>query len=226
MPTIEANLKSIARRIEYAAARAGRNSRGIRVVAVSKNQDLDRIREVASCGLKVFGENKAQEFAEKQAAQPDWEWHFIGHLQGNKVGLVTGRAALIHSVDSLRLAGRISEKAREAGIIQEVLVQVNVSGEESKFGILPSSAGETCREITRMPGLALRGLMTMAPLSAEPEDARPVFRSLRLLKDEVEALCPGARLDWLSMGMTGDFEVAVEEGANLLRIGTAIFGVK
>ncbi len=224
MPTIEANLKEIEKRIEGAAVRSGRDWKGIRLVVVSKNQDLERIREAASHGVRAFGENKAQEFAEKQAAEPNWEWHFIGHLQSNKVGLVTGRATLIHSVDSLKLAVRISEKACEAGIIQEVLLQVNISGEESKFGMLPEMAGEACREICRMPGIALRGLMTMAPLVASPEDTRTVFRDLRLLRDKLQGECPEARLDWLSMGMTGDFEIAVEEGANLLRIGTAIFG--
>ncbi len=224
MPTIEANLKEIESRIAAVAERSGRNAGDIRLVVVSKNQSLERIRQAAAAGGRIFGENKAQEFARKQASEPGWEWHFIGHLQTNKVGLVTGRAALIHSVDSVRLAGRISEKAVEAGIIQEVLVQVNVSGEESKFGFAVQEARETCEEISEMPGISLRGLMTMAPLMAGPEAARQAFRDLRLLRDELARRCPEARLDWLSMGMTGDWEIAVEEGANLLRLGTAIFG--
>ena len=224
MPAIEANLKDIWRRIGAAAQRAGRDIRDIRLVVVSKNQPLERIREAAVGGAAIFGENKAQEFAEKREREPGLEWHFIGHLQTNKVGLVTGRAALVHSVDSVRLAAKISERALEAGIIQNVLMQVNVSGEESKYGVAQLEAGLACKEIGKMQGIALRGLMTMAPLEPEPELARPVFRGLRLLKDELKKECPDAQLDWLSMGMTGDFEVAVEEGGNLLRIGTAVFG--
>ncbi len=224
MPSIEDNLKEIGRRIEAAAAGVGRDPREIRLVVVSKNQAIERIVEAALGGAEIFGENKAQEFAEKQARRPELKWHFIGHLQSNKVGLVTGRAALIHSVDSERLASKISEKAWEAGIIQDVLVQVNVSGEESKYGLSPADARRVCCEIQGMPGIALRGLMTIAPLVEEAEKARPVFRGLRMLRDELREKFPEARLDWLSMGMTGDFEVAVEEGATLLRIGTAIFG--
>ncbi len=226
MFSIEDNLKVMQSRIESAAERSGRDPRDVRLVVVSKNQSLESIRQAVRAGAGLFGENKAQEFAEKQAAEPRLEWHFIGHLQTNKVGLVTGRAALIHSVDSVRLAGKISERAREAGIIQEVLMQINVSGEDSKFGLAAKEATEACREIARMPGISLRGLMTMAPLADEPEAARPAFRGLRLLRDELAGRCPEARLDWLSMGMTGDWEVAVEEGANLLRLGTAIFGAR
>jgi len=224
MPSIEANLKDIWRRIDAAAQRAGRDPGQIRLVVVSKNQAMERIREAAFGGAAIFGENKAQEFAEKQQREPGLEWHFVGHLQTNKVGLITGRAALIHSVDSVRLATKISERAREAGIIQKVLVQVNISGEESKYGLEHGEAEQACREIGEMPGIALHGLMTIAPLAVGPEIARPVFRGLRLLRDQLRKECPDARLEWLSMGMTGDFEVAVEEGANLLRIGTAIFG--
>ncbi len=224
MPSIEVNLKDIWSRIDGAAKRAGRDSTKIRLVVVSKNQPLERIREAAAHGATIFGENKAQEFVEKQERELGLEWHFIGHLQTNKAGLVTGRAALIHSVDSLRLANKISERALEAGIIQKVLIQVNVSGEKSKYGMEYAEVGQACREMAAMPGIALRGLMTMAPLAVEPELARPVFRGLRMLRDKLQEECGKQRLDWLSMGMTGDFEVAVEEGANLLRIGTAVFG--
>ncbi len=223
MTCIAENLRTVQQRIESAAKRAGRDASDIRLVVVSKNRTIETIREAMHAGATRFGENRAQEFARKQQEEPGLEWHFVGHLQTNKVGLVAGKVALIHSVDSLRLAECISVRAQEADIIQEVLVQVNVSGEESKYGLAEAEAVHACREMSEMPGIAVCGLMTMAPLTEEPEEARPVFRAARLLRDEMQRACPKAHLRWLSMGMSGDFEVAVEEGANLLRIGTAVF---
>jgi pyridoxal phosphate enzyme (YggS family) len=180
--------------------------------------------KLARAGQTAFGENRAQELRDKMLAiDAELEWHFIGHLQRNKVNMVVGKVALIHSLDSERLAQAIDSRAKAQGIIQEVLIQVNVSREESKFGIREKDAGRLLEAALSLSGLRVRGLMTMAPFVDDEEGARPFFIRLRELRDEFEAAYSEAELELLSMGMTQDFEVAVEEGANLVRIGTAIF---
>ncbi|MHB8781119.1 MAG: YggS family pyridoxal phosphate-dependent enzyme [Candidatus Geothermincolia bacterium] len=217
-------LRAVEERIAAAAARAKRDVSDVRLIAVSKNQTVERMREAMECGITSFGENRAREFADKyEELGAGLQWHFIGHLQTNKVQLVVGRAGLIHGVDSWRLARLLSDRAISVGIIQDILLQVNVSGEESKSGFGPDELASGIGMIAGMRGLRLKGLMTIAPLAAAGEAARPFFSSLRRLRDGMEKEL-GMELDSLSMGMTGDYEVAIEEGATLVRIGTGIFG--
>jgi pyridoxal phosphate enzyme (YggS family) len=221
---MQKNLEEVNERIAAAAKRAGRDPADIKLVAVSKGRDPGRITELARVGQSVFGENRAQELRDKlQRIEGELEWHFIGHLQRNKVNMVVGKVALIHSLDSERLAEAIDHRATALGIRQEVLIQVNVSREESKYGVDEKGTGRLLQTALSLPGLKVKGLMTMAPFVEEKEGARPFFIRLRELRDELNAADSETSLDLLSMGMTQDYEVAVEEGANIVRIGTAIF---
>lgn len=221
---ISENLRSVRERIARAAASAGRETGSVKLVAVSKGRSLDAMREAMRAGQLVFGENRAQELREKALLLGEGiEWHFVGHLQRNKVNMVVGRAALIHSLDSPRLAAAISSRAEALDMMQEVLLQVNVSREEGKFGVEAEAAEGLLREVISLPGLRVRGLMTIAPEWAVGEKARPYFRALRELRDALQGAFPQSDLAFLSMGMTQDFEVAVEEGADIVRVGTAIF---
>lgn len=212
-------------RVATAAGRAGRDPSEISVVAVSKKHPVASIREVAAAGATAFGENYAQDLVAK-AGELDGvgiDWHFIGQLQRNKARHVVGVARLIHAVDSARLAREIDKRAAAAGVVQEVLVAVSLAGEEHKSGVREDQVAELLDALAALPALRCRGLMTMPPLAENPEDSRPYYRRLRELRDRLAA--SGATgLDELSMGTTGDFEVAVEEGATLVRVGTAIFG--
>ncbi len=211
-------------RIAAAARRAGRDPAAVRLVAVTKTVDLDRIRQALAAGHRLFGENYLQEAARKVSALgPGVSWHFVGHLQSNKAKGAVTLFDLIHSVDRLKLADAVNEAAAKNGKVQDVLLQVNLAGETSKFGAAPDAVPDLVRGIARLPHLSLRGLMTMPPYFPDPEAARPFFRALRELRDRLEREGCGP-LPELSMGMTGDFEVAVEEGATLVRVGTAIFG--
>jgi pyridoxal phosphate enzyme (YggS family) len=215
--------EAVIERVAAAAERAGRGRGDVKIVAVSKTFPLDAIRDAVEAGIRVFGENRAQEFAQKAASlDRDVEWHFVGHLQTNKVRLIVGLAALIHSVDRPGLAEAISRRAEQIGVIQRVLIEVNVSGEVSKHGIEPARAEHLVAEAQGLPGIEAAGLMTIAPFSADPEDARPYFRELRELRDSIALQHPG--VVELSMGMSGDLEVGVEEGATIVRVGRAIFG--
>lgn len=221
---IAENLQVVRERIAAAATRAGRDRGSVKLVAVSKGRSPEVIREAMLAGQRVFGENRAQELRDKALLLgEDVEWHFIGHLQRNKVNMVVGKVALIHSLDSWKLAAAISSRALALGTVQDVLLQVNVTGEESKFGAEKSEVVVLLGEILTLPGLRVRGLMTMAPAWAEGEKSRPFFRELRELRDTLRERYPHADLSILSMGMTQDFEVAVEEGADIVRVGTAIF---
>ena len=221
--SIAENMESIWQRIGRAAARAGSDARDITLVAVSKNRSMEEIREAAEAGQKVFGENRAQEFRDKLAGLgTDLEWHFIGHLQRNKVNMVVGKADLIHSVDSSRLLESVALRAQELGIVQPILLQVNVSGEESKYGMAEEETATLLESALALPAVRVSGLMTIAPL-AGAEQTRACFRRLRELRDSLTRDRPPQDLGILSMGMTQDFEVALEEGANMVRIGTAIF---
>jgi PLP dependent protein len=220
---IAVRLAGIRARIERAAVRAGRAPGEVGLVAVSKTRPADAVVAAIAAGVTDVGENYAQELVAKHAAvSAPVRWHFIGQLQTNKVKLVIGRVALIHAVDSRALLDAIARRALAAGIVQPVLLAVSAAGEARKSGVDPGAVAELAAVAAGLPGVRLEGLMTMPPDAADPEVARPFFRRLRELRDRLAtAACP---LPILSMGMSGDFEVAVEEGATLVRIGTSIFG--
>lgn len=223
---LAANYAAVMDRANAAAERAGRLPGSWRLVAVTKTVDAETARAI--CGLRPsdLGENRVQDLVEKAVALAGSEirWHLIGHLQTNKVKKVVGAVSLIHSVDSLRLAEEIERVAAGKGLAQEVLLEVNVSGEESKFGLGPGEVAELAAAIADMEHVKLVGLMTMAPIVDDPEKTRPVFAGLRELADAVAANGLFARMPYeLSMGMTQDFEVAIEEGATLVRVGSALF---
>lgn len=213
--------------LERSAAEADRSPDSLRLVAVTKSVSADRVREAHGLGIRVVGENRVQDALAKQAQLSDLalEWHLIGHLQTNKVKQAVGNFALIHSVDSLRLLEAIDAQARALGIRQDILLQVNVAREGTKFGFSPEEVPAALEEALALRGVAVRGLMAIAPRAADPEAVRPVFRSLRQLRETCQALA-GDRADLveLSMGMSADFRIAVAEGATLVRIGTGIFG--
>ncbi len=215
------NLQGVRERIARAASRVGRSPDEVTLVVVTKTWPTEVVREAIAAGAEHIGENYVQEAREKRAQIPDpVTWHLIGHLQSNKAGQAAALFDIIHTVDSLHLAERLSRHAVAAGRNLEVLVEVNISGEASKFGVAPEEAGALMDALGALPGIRPSGLMGMPPFSADPEEARPYFRRLRALW---EALPPAYRRH-LSMGMSGDFEVAVEEGATLVRVGSAIFG--
>lgn len=223
--SVAANLHRVRERIKAAACRAGRRPEEIKLVAVTKTIPSQIIKEAIACGVSMLGENRVQELLQKYPEfPPGLEWHLIGHLQRNKVKKIIGKAALIHSLDSWRLAEEISRAALEQNTMAGVLVQVNVAGETTKYGLLPSEVPDFVDAAADLPGLAVRGLMTIAPWTSNAEEVRPVFRHLKELAGRLQNNTAGAVMEYLSMGMSGDFEVAVEEGANILRIGTAIFG--
>jgi len=219
------NLRRVCQKIAKAAARAGRSPGGVKLVAVTKTVAPEKILPVLDEGIYDLGENRAQELLKKSPhLPPEINWHFIGHLQTNKVRKIITMVKLFHSLDRWPLAVEMDKRARQNNITASVLLQVNVSGEKTKFGLEPKEVKDFAVEVARLPGIKVCGLMTMAPYTDDPEEVRPVFRSLRLLADKVRGKIPGVYMDLLSMGMSNDFEVAVEEGANIVRIGTAIFG--
>ena len=218
MSAVADNINLIHQQIRAAAARVGRSPDDITLIAVSKAIEPERVEEALSAGQVVFGENKVQEARAKIPLLPGRaRWHMIGHLQTNKVRDAVALFDIIHSVDSVKLAEDVNKWAERGGKTQTVLLEVNVSGEASKFGLKPEDLQSTVAEIHRLPRLDVRGLMTIAPFVEEAEKARPYFRRLRELGEELG-------LRELSMGMSHDFEVAIEEGATMVRIGTAIFG--
>lgn len=225
MRNLEDILADVRDRIAAAAVRAGRSGDSVGIVAVTKTHGPETVEEAWRAGLCTVGENKVQEAAWKKPQCPSGpEWHLIGHLQSNKVRHALALFDCIHSVDSEKLADRINAVAEETGARPRILLEVNVSGEKSKSGMKPEEAPAAVAHIlSECPRLTLEGFMTMAPFSENPEDARPYFRKLRLLRDSLEKET-GASLPVLSMGMSGDFEVAVEEGATLVRLGTVLFG--
>ena len=209
-------------RLAAACERAGRDPKEVRLVAVTKTMPAERVKEGVAAGLDLFGENYIQEAQDKiQAVGPGVSWHFIGRLQSNKAKYAVKLFDLIHSVDNLKLAREIAKRAQGVGRIQPVLVQVNIAEEETKGGVSLDQARELVDQVGELEGLELAGLMTMPPFFDQPERARPFFAALRELKEKI-----GPPLKELSMGMSGDFEVAVEEGATLVRIGTSIFGAR
>jgi pyridoxal phosphate enzyme (YggS family) len=224
MDQIRRNLEKVKRRLDDAARRAGRDPADIQLVAVTKTVGLERLKEAVATGLTLFGENYVQEAKTKIASLgPGLTWHFIGHLQSNKAKAAVELFDLIHSVDRLSLAQALEQAAARRDKLQKILLQVNLAGEASKSGTAPEHAQDLLREISKMPHLRVLGLMTMPPWFDDPERVRPYFRALRELRDRLRGLHL-ADLPELSMGMTGDFEAAISEGATLVRIGTAIFG--
>lgn len=224
MAAVASRYEAVRRQVADAADIAGRDPADVMIVGVTKTVGVEDVRAALLAGISDFGENRVQEFLGKHGLFPDARWHFIGTLQTNKVKDVVGRAFLIHSVDSLRLLEEISRRAEQADVVQPVLLQVNVSGEESKHGFECLDVREAVIEASHMPHVVLRGLMTMAPLG-RPQDARWVFRELRELRDSLQGMpLNGVELTELSMGMSNDFRVAVEEGSTIVRVGRAIFG--
>jgi len=218
------NLNSIQQRIRAGCERAGRAPDSVTLLAVSKTHPPETIGEAADCGQLLFGENKIQEAKAKIPLCPGkCRWHFIGHLQSNKVRDGVELFEMIQGVDSLALAREISKRCEQASKRMPILLEVNVAGEASKFGYKPEQLLAELNELNALPKIEIHGLMTIPPYTTDPEKARPYFRRLRELKERAEAVL-GAPLPHLSMGMSGDFEVAIEEGATMVRVGTALFG--
>jgi pyridoxal phosphate enzyme (YggS family) len=221
--TIADRWLAVRARVDEACVRAARDPKTVTIVAVSKTHPTSSVREAAAAGATDFGENYAQELVSKRAELPDLRWHFIGRLQRNKAKLVAGQVALVHAVDTVELAQELAKRA--AGVTQPILLSVNVGGEETKGGVATAAAITLARDLAAVPGIRLDGLMTMPPPSDDPEASRPAFEALRVLRDQIQDAL-GQPLPVLSMGMSGDFEVAIACGATHVRIGTAIFGAR
>jgi PLP dependent protein len=225
---LQANLDAIRRQIAETCRRCGRDPASVGLVAVSKRQPAAAVLEAAAAGQRMFGENYVQELLAKQQEVPAaLDWHFIGALQSNKVKYLQGKVGLIHSVDRLGLAEEISRQWGKAGGCAEILIEVHLGEEASKAGVAPGELEALVRRIAPLPHLRIRGLMALPPYLEDPEAVRPYFRRLRQLAEELNALnLPGVAMEELSMGMSHDFAVAIEEGATLVRVGTAIFGAR
>ena len=220
-------LRQVKNRIDTAAGGCGRDPETIRLVAVSKTVAAEQVKEAIEAGVTILGENYVQEAREKIQRLSSYpvSWHYIGHLQTNKAKYAVKLFDLIHSVDSLKLAQELNKQAKKNDKIQLILIQVNVAEEISKSGVSVEHATKLIKDIGQLPNLAIKGLMTMPPYFNAPEKVRPYFNALRKLRDQIRSeSIPHVSMDELSMGMTGDFEVAIQEGATLVRIGTAIFG--
>lgn len=221
--SVAARLAAVHERVHAAAGRAGRDASEVTVIAVAKTFPADAVLEAIEAGATDIGENRAQELRDKMAAIGERaRWHFVGPLQSNKVRNIVGRVALIHSVDRYGLGEAIARRAAAVGRGQDVLIEVNLAGEATKAGVEPPRAAALAAEIQELDGIEVRGLMAIPPASADPEGTRPYFKELASLRDEVQRSVPSAT--GLSMGMTRDFEVAIEEGATWVRVGEAIFG--
>ena len=226
MSMVVENLAEVEKHVCEACERAGRSRDEVTLIAVSKTKPVSMIEELLPGGTRDFGENKVQELTEKYEVLPkEIRWHLIGHLQRNKVKYIVDKAYLIHSVDSLRLAETISEEGVKKGVTVPVLIEVNVAGEESKFGVSSEETEELVRAIAKLPAIQVKGLMTIAPYVENPEDNRVHFSKLKQLSVDIRNKnIDNVSMDVLSMGMTGDYQVAIEEGATMVRVGTGIFG--
>ena len=226
MPDLQENLNQVETNICAACKKAGRKRSEVTLIAVSKTKPVAMLQTVYDLGAREFGENKVQEMCEKMDVLPDdIHWHMIGHLQTNKVKYIVGKTALIHSVDSLHLAKEIEKQAAKQDVTVSILVEVNIAEEESKFGIHKEETLALIRAISELPHIRIQGLMTIAPFVEDPEDNRGYFRQIRQLSVDINAQnIDNVRMDVLSMGMTGDYMVAIEEGATMVRVGTGIFG--
>ena len=229
MGAVAENFRAVLEKVEAAAKRAGRGPDSVRLVTVSKTVPVERIRAAVEAGARILGENRVQEALSKMetadfSGLPSPEWHLIGTLQKNKARHAVGVFSLIHSIDSIELAKEVGRQAVKKGLRQKVLIEVNIAGEATKHGIRPEEALAVAKEISLIPGVELRGLMCVPPFTDNPEDSRPHFVRLRELLADINRA--GIPANELSMGMTQDYEVAVEEGATLVRVGTAIFGAR
>ena len=222
---IEEKLIQVIENIKSACQRSGRDLSEVTLIAVSKTKPIEDLKEAYDAGIRVFGENKVQELEQKiPAFSDDVSWHMIGHLQRNKVKYLIGKVTLIHSVDSLRLAEEISRLSLKANVETDILIEIN-DGEESKFGVSISDAETLIREVAKLPAIHICGLMTIAPYVVDSEENRDFFRKIKDLSVDIAAKnIDNVSMDVLSMGMTGDYEVAIEEGATMVRVGTGIFG--
>ena len=223
---IQENIKHVEENIKKACEKVGRDVNEVTLIAVSKTKPYTAIEEALPTGVKDYGENKVQELCDKYEILPkDIKWHMIGHLQRNKVKYLVGKASLIHSVDSIRLAEQIEKEYAKADEIANILIEVNMAQEESKFGITSEETEQLVREIAKFPHIRIKGLMTIAPYTDNPESNRVYFRNMKKLSVDIENKnIDNVSMSVLSMGMTGDYQVAVEEGATLVRVGPGIFG--
>ena len=226
--TIREHLQEIRIQMEESCRKAGRDPKEVTLIAVSKTKPVAMLKEAYEAGARDFGENKVQEIVEKYLQLPDSvRWHMIGHLQTNKVRQVVGKAALIHSVDSFHLAKEIDKESGKKNIITDILLEVNVAGEESKFGFCLEETENALKEICQFQNIRVRGLMTVAPFVDYAEENRQIFRKLHEFYVDMKSKnIDNGTMGVLSMGMTGDFEVAIEEGATMVRVGTGIFGAR
>lgn len=226
MNNLKDNLLKVGENIEKTLEKTGRNKDDVTLVAVTKTVDIDTIEEALSLGVKNVGENRVQEMTEKyEKIGNEAKWHMIGHLQSNKVKYIVDKVKLIHSLDRMSLAKEINKRAKKNNIVIDTLVQVNIAEEESKFGLKVEEVVPFIESIIPMQNIKIQGLMTIAPYAEDPEEIRYVFRELRKLKDNIEKRnYKNVNMNYLSMGMTNDYMVAIEEGANIVRIGSAIFG--
>lgn len=222
------NLKNVEENIARACDKAGRRRKDVTLVAVSKTKPVEVLKEAYDLGVRVFGENKVQELLDKYEALPkDIEWHMIGHLQTNKVKYIIGKVAMIHSVDSLKLAQTIEKESAKNNCVTKILVEVNVAEEESKFGIYVDEVEEFMEKLAEFDHIQVCGLMTIAPFVDNSEENREIFKNLHKLSVDIMGKnIDNRNVDVLSMGMTNDYEVAIEEGATMIRVGTGIFGVR
>lgn len=221
--SIEQNLKIVQEKIEKAVERSGRDASEITLIGVTKNHPVEPMKELVDLGIRDLGENKAQEIRDKYPLlEREANWHFIGHLQKNKVKYIIDKVCMIHAVESMSLAEEISKRALKIGKVMPILLEVNISGEESKYGLKPEEVPEFLEKVEQLAGIKVCGLMTMAPHYKEIEKTRPVFKGLKTLLDELNE--KGRKLKTLSMGMSNDYTIAIEEGATHVRVGTAILG--
>ena len=225
---LKENLKQVEENIQNACKRAGRDRSEITLIAVSKTKPVEMLEEVYAEGIRDFGENKVQELCDKYEKLPgDIHWHMIGHLQRNKVKYIVDKAKLIHSVDSYRLAEEINIQAKKKKMVAQILVEVNIADEETKFGISKEDVILLVEEISKLDGIHICGLMTIAPMVTDPEENRQYFRQIKELAVDIEKKSlDNVDMNVLSMGMTGDYMVAIEEGATMVRVGTGIFGAR
>lgn len=223
---VKENLALVEEKICEACKKSGRSRDEVTLIAVSKTKPVEMIQEAIDYGIREFGENKVQELTNKMdIISEQLNWHLIGHLQRNKVKYIVDRVCLIHSVDSLRLAEQIDEEAKKKGVVCNILIEVNISGEESKFGVTREELKELLGKIKNLHNVQVKGLMTIAPYVENPEDNRKYFREMRkLFVDMSHENADNIKMEILSMGMTGDYTVAIEEGATMVRVGTGIFG--
>ena len=223
---IKENLDVVREKISEAVKKSGRAEDEVCLIAVSKTKPVEMLMEAYEAGVRDFGENKVQEMCAKYEVMPsDIRWHLIGHLQTNKVKNVVGKAFLIHSVDSVKLAREISKEAVKKGITCDILLEVNVANEDSKYGFMCNEVADAASEIAQLPQVRIRGLMTVAPYVGDPKENRPVFHKLKQLSVDITSKnIDNVSMEVLSMGMSGDYEIAIEEGARYVRVGTSVFG--